>query len=137
MAKKYKNTDIARAIYEETSGKTGPELNASLKKVVMFLGRQRLFSKSKNILSELKKISNQKAGLTEANIVSASALNPNTKKTLTEMLLKKYKTKGVVFNEKVDVKVLGGVKVEVGDEVIDLTLKNRINKLQEHLVAKL
>jgi len=34
---------------------------------------------------------------------------------------------------KVDEKLLGGFRIEVNDEVIDLTLKNKAEKLQEHL----
>ena len=39
----------------------------------------------------------------------------------------------VIFKEKIDEKLLGGFRIEVNDEVIDLTLKNKIFKLEEYL----
>jgi F0F1-type ATP synthase delta subunit len=34
----------------------------------------------------------------------------------------------------VDEKLLGGIKIKVGDEIIDGTLKNKIKKLENHLI---
>lgn len=134
---KTKNTDIAKAIHLATVGKTGADLSSALKSVVRFLARNRLLSQSPKILGELAKISNKENGIVEANTWSVLKLDEKMKVTLGQVLKKKYSAKGVVFNEKLDARVLGGVKVEVGDEVIDLTIKNKINKLQEHLVAKI
>ncbi len=134
---KTKNTDIAYAIYLATVNKTGADLSKALQSVVKFLARRRLLSQSKGILREVAKISNKTNGVVEANVWTKEKLDTKTKSALEQTLKKKYDAKGVVFNEKIDTRVLGGVKIEVGDEVIDLTLKNIINKLQEHLVAKL
>ena len=38
-----------------------------------------------------------------------------------------------IFNEVLDEKLLGGFKIEVNDEIIDLTIKNKLEKLQEYL----
>ena len=57
------------------------------------------------------------------------------KRELTQTLTHRYKAKEIKIVENLDKKLLGGFKVEVGDEVIDLTLRNKINKLQEHLTS--
>lgn len=128
------NTDIARAIYMTTKDKTGSHLVDSLKEVVKFLARKRLLSRTNNILSTLGKIVNQEAGIVKAKVSSARKLHHETKTNLTHKLEKHYQAKEVIFEEIIDEKLLGGMRVEVEDEVIDLTLKNKINQLQAHLI---
>ena len=42
-----------------------------------------------------------------------------------------------IFKEVIDKNLIGGFKVEVNNEVIDVTLRNKISKLQEHLISQI
>jgi F0F1-type ATP synthase delta subunit len=53
---------------------------------------------------------------------------------LEESLKKKYKAHSVVIDQKENEKLISGIKIEARDEIIDLTLRNRLNKLQTHLI---
>lgn len=128
-----RNNEIARAIYLSTEGKTGSSLAKSLSDVVNFLYRKRLLSKSKEILEILRKIINQEEGILIAKVISFKKLQEETKKDLTHLLKKRYSAKEVIFEEKLDEKLLGGMRIEVNNEVIDLTIKNKIWQLQEYL----
>ena len=46
---------------------------------------------------------------------------------------KRYSAKEVALNPVLDKTLLGGMRVEVSDEVIDLTLKNKVEQLQKYL----
>ncbi|PIP69006.1 F0F1 ATP synthase subunit delta, partial [Candidatus Nomurabacteria bacterium CG22_combo_CG10-13_8_21_14_all_32_8] len=52
-------------------------------------------------------------------------------------LKERYKAKEIFLTEVLDEKLLGGMRIEVNDEIIDLTVKNKIKKLQEHLIRKI
>ena len=127
------NNDIAETIYQTSLGKKDGELKDHLKRVVLFLDKKRLLSKKEDILSRLRKIKNKHEGITEATIRTSEKINETTKQDITHLLKKRHDSKEVVIDEIVDDSLLGGFKIEVGDEVIDLTIKNKIKKLQEHL----
>lgn len=127
------NNDIARAIYLVSKNKNQKEQTDVCDKIVKFLFRRRLLSKSTEILSQLRKIVNKEDGRVIAKVSSVQKLESKTKTHLEQALKKRYSAKEVVLNENIDSRLLGGLKVEVNDEVIDLSIKNKIGKLQEYL----
>jgi len=131
------NNDIAHAIYLVSKEKTHAELHEVNNKVVRFLARRRLLSKSPDILERLNKIINHEAGRIVVKVQSAKKLKEEMKNELITFLKKRYKVKEVVLTEILDEKLLGGIKIEINDEIIDLTVKNKIKKLQEHLIRKI
>jgi F-type H+-transporting ATPase subunit delta len=127
------NNTVAQAIYLVSKDKTGTELSSSLDKIVKFLVRKRLMSKKDAILESLSKIVNKEEGRVVVYLKSVSKLTEETKKDIAELLKKNYSAKEFKFIESLDEKLLGGVRIEVNNEVIDLSIKNKIGQLQEHL----
>lgn len=128
------NNHIARAIYLAGEGKNNSELRLVLRNAVKFMARHRLLSKSEEILSKLRKIVNQDRGILEVKVWSKHKISVDVKSELKRILQKRYKNKEIELEENLDEKLLGGIKIEANDELIDLTLKNKIYKLQEHLI---
>ena len=131
------NNNIAHAIYLVSKDKTHAELHEVNSKVIKFLVRRRLLSKSRDILDRLDKIINNENGKIVVKVLSARKLKEELKKELTSFLKKHYKAKEVVLIEALEEKLLGGVRLEIDDEIIDLTVKNKIKKLQEYLIRKI
>lgn len=125
--------DIAKAIYIGSKNKDNKEMSLFVDNTVKFLTRKKLLSKSKNILDKLEALLNKDKGLIKATISTSETMNEILKKDLNSFLLKKYNAKEVEMIEIVDSKYIGGVKIEVDDEVIDLTIFNKLKKLQTHL----
>jgi F-type H+-transporting ATPase subunit delta len=131
------HNDIAKAIYLVSKDKTGSELHNVYASVTKFLARRRLLSKSKDILERLDKIINQEKGRIVVKVSGAKKLKEESKKELNHFLKERYKAKEVVLAEGLDEGLIGGMKIEVNDEIIDLSVKNKIKKLQEHLIKKI
>ncbi len=131
------NNDIARAIYLVSKDKTSVELHDINTKVVRFLVRRRLLSKTPDILVRLNETINHEEERVVAKVSSIRKLDEGLKNELISFLKERYKAKEVTLKEALDEKLLGGIKVEVGDEIIDLTIKNKIKKLQEYLTRKI
>ncbi|MFA5841329.1 MAG: F0F1 ATP synthase subunit delta [Candidatus Paceibacterota bacterium] len=131
------NNDIAQAIYLASKEKSHAEHSLFYSKVVQFLNRKRLLSKAPDILSRLSKIINEHEGRVVAKVFSAEKINEKTNKELVFALTHRYSAKEIALIENIDEKLLGGYKIEVNDEVIDLTIKNKIGKLQEYLTKPL
>lgn len=129
------NNNIAHAIYLASKSYSVSEQPIFLEKVVKFLYKKRLLSKVADILSRLNKIIDDHEGRVVAKVSSAKSINETINKELAEILIKRYSAKEINLIENIDEKLLGGFKIEVNDEVIDLTIRNKIRKLQEHLTT--
>ena len=127
------NKDIAQAIYLATLEHSPAEQSLIFKKVIQFLERRRLLRKAPDILLRLRNIINGHEGRVVAKVSSGKILSEKIKKELKHTLALRYSAKEIILEESLDERLLGGFKVAVNDEVIDLTLKNKIGKLQEHL----
>lgn len=127
------HNQIAKSIYLAVSDKPRALQSSVLKNAVAVLSRRKMLGKKREILSALNKIINIEKNVMEAEIWSKDKLLGKEKNELEKFLSKKYGAKSFIFLEHLDDKLLGGFKVRVGDEMIDLTLTNRINKLKEHL----
>lgn len=131
---KISTKNIAKAIYESSIDKDGASLDFVVKNTLTFLHDKRLLGKSKKILEELEKIVNKEEGSLKVKIHSRHKLNKQNIDEIESFIKERYKVKSVIIDEKEDEKLLGGIKIEVGDEVMDLTLKNKIHKLQNYLI---
>ena len=128
------NNNIARAIYLSSKDKTGQEQEFVIKNVINFLVRRKLISRSKDILASLKAIIYQEQRVVEVKVWSKEKISEENKKDLIQILKKRYGDKKFILQENLDDKLLGGLKIEINNESIDLTLRNKINKLQEYLI---
>jgi len=127
------NNDIARAIYLVSKDSNQEEQFFS--KVIQFLAKKRLLTKASDILRRLNKIINEENKVVVVKVSSKEKIDEKTNKELAEILIKRYSAKKIILVENIDEKLLGGFKIEINDEVIDLTLKNKIGKLQEYLTS--
>lgn len=135
--RKPSTSQIAQAIYQSVQKAEGKERPGALKKVVAFMARRKLLSKAKDILTEVGRLESKDSGILEAEVVSARHLDESTKSLLAKFLKEKYKFPKVVFSEKVDPSLLDGLRVKVADEMIDLSAKGRIKKLENYLISKI
>ena len=131
------NNDIANVIYLVSKDKRETELRYIDTKIVKFLARKRFLSKSTDILERLEKIINHENGRVAVKVLSVVKLKEELREELIFFLKERYKAKEIFLTEVLDEKLLGGMRIEVNDEIIDLTVKNKIKKLQEHLIRKI
>jgi F-type H+-transporting ATPase subunit delta len=127
--------NIARAIFESSYGKDGASLDAVTKKAVDLISKKHLLSKSKEVLYELEKIVDKSKEVVRAKISSRIKIDKKETDEIEDFIKKRYKAKNAVLEFSINPKLLGGIRIEVGDEIIDMTLKNKIKKLQNYLIT--
>ena len=130
------NNTIARAIYL-SSQKDGVQAREFYPSVIQFFSKKHLWPRVPAILSELEKVANEDHRTLSVRLKSSEHLPEETKHNLARALKKRYGEKvaeKVVFQEQIDPKLLGGVRMEIGDDVIDLSVKNKVNQLKEYLI---
>ena len=126
--------NLAYAIYESSKDKKESEIDSLVQNIISFLSKKRMLSKSDKILSTLEKVIDDDQGITRVTISSRLKISDKIIKEIEEFIKKKYKSKTVEITLKEDEKLLGGIKIEIGDEVLDTTLQNKIKKLQTYLI---
>ena len=127
---------MAEAIYNATKGKSGSNLELALKRSVKVLENKRMIGNSKNVLSALQEIIDKKEGIVRMKATTAHKMETTERKKLENEIKEKYKAQNVesLFFEKPE--LLGGIRVEVGDEVWDATYKNKLRKLKKFLIRE-
>jgi F-type H+-transporting ATPase subunit delta len=128
------NNQIAQAIYLASLDAGSRDQKVFLKNIVNFLSKKKLLSRSSLILEKLEETVNKGEDRLMVKVGSAVKLDEKTKISILHSLKHKYKVKEVALKEVVDDRLIGGLRFEIGNEVIDLTVRNRMNKLQEHLI---
>lgn len=128
------NNDIAHAIYLASKDKNKEEQSLVFKNVIKFLVKKKKLAKAGDILLRLGKIINNYENRIVGKIFSKEKINEVQNKEINQILARRYSAKEVILEQCLDDKLLGGLKIEVNDEVLDLTIKNKLEKLQEYLI---
>ncbi len=126
--------NITDGIFEATVGKTGKDLEVALKNVVKFLKNKNLLSQSEVILKELEKLIDKNDGRIKIKVKSAVKIPEDKRKKLEGDMKEKYQAKEIESEYFEDKSLLGGMKVEVGEDVLDSTYRNKLNQLEKYLI---
>ena len=86
-------------------------------------------------LNEMEKIDLERKNTLKGVIKTAVPLLDNEFNTLKDIFEKKY-NKNIIFENKVDKKVLGGVYVRIGNDVIDDTVRSKVDEMKDLMLRK-
>ena len=101
---------------------------AIIKFIKLLIDKGRI-SELKGILEQYIAQANQALGIQTAVVYSARELSESDRKKLQDALEKKHKCK-IILENKIDPSVIAGIKVIVGNEVTDVTVKNRLDEMK-------
>lgn len=132
---KVRPKDFALLLFDLTNGKTEEEQKKALKDFVPLLAKKRMLGKTKNIITEYRTIYNKAHNIVEATVTLTERLDEKTRLKLRESLKKKYRAREVHMLEKVDARLLGGIKVRMGDTLHDTSLAHALDQLHAQLTA--
>ena len=127
--------DLAELLLEITEGREESEIQKTMHEFVALLAKKRMIGKAEEIITEYRKKYNKKHGIIEATVTLIERLPEKTKLALREALKKQHGAKEVHMLEKVDARILGGMKVRIGDMIYDASLKNTLEQLEAKLTA--
>ncbi len=126
-------TDYAKALYELVSDK--PEV--AKQTIGRFVGALRRQGKSKllpSILAELSRVEAKQSGQLTMTVTSPSALSGEQHAALRAAVTSAHPNlKSVDIEELIDPSILGGIKVKIGDSIIDHTIQTKLNILAAKL----
>ena len=98
-----------------------------------FLIKKRRFFYIENILKNFLEICSEKRGELKAEIKSAKNLTENEINKITEELSNNFKSK-IKLNYKYDQSLIGGLVVQVGSTMIDTSIKNKLQQIENRMI---
>jgi F-type H+-transporting ATPase subunit delta len=123
----------ARQLADLVLGICGERLNGEARNLIQLLVRNRRLAVLPEIRGLFEALKKEHEGQVEAVITSALPLSDDQARRLCARIEAKYGRK-VVAKLAVDPSLIGGVKVQVGDEVIDGSLRGRLDAMAHLLV---
>ena len=127
--------NLAFAIYESSLNKTDDDLDLIMRDSAKLIACKNLLSKSEQILSTLENIIDKEKGIVRAKISFKTKITKKNEGEIIDFIKKKYKAREVIIELKENPKTLGGIKIEIEDEIIDTTLRYKLNQLQNYLIT--
>lgn len=126
--------ELARVLLEMTDGAAPEESKKATADFAEYLKKKGLLKQAPAIMAEYQRLHNAKHGIVEALVTLTARLDEKDRASLKEALKKKYGAKEVRIEEKVDQRLIGGMKIRIGDEVLDTSLQNSLGQLQAQLL---
>lgn len=88
----------------------------------------------RSMLSHALRVVAEQRGRTVATVYAAAVPTPEQQTRLSQTLSARYGTE-VSLNVVVDPSVVGGIRIEIGDDVIDATVSSRLGELRQRLAG--
>ena len=114
-------------------GVVGDKLSGDARNFVQVLVQNNRLDVMPLIRSHFEALKREKEGVLEAKIISALKMDDAQVKQLVAQLETKYQRK-VIAQVETDASLIGGVKIVVGDKVIDGTVRGKLDAMAAALV---
>lgn len=126
--KKNSNKQYAQALHKITTGLSGKNLEQALENFVLLLARDRKLKQANSIIKEFVDYADKLAGIVKIEITTAGKISGE----LLEKIKKHFGAK-VSAETKIDPSILGGIKIFMGDKILDASLKTQLLKFKKGL----
>ncbi len=122
----------ARALSEAAVGASEKEARIYTDRFLEIMKKNNDLKKLPKIVLEAEKIKEDESGVKKVKIISAIELSSETKKEIVSKLKDIFKTK-IELLEKIEPDILGGMIIEIGNEVLDASVRSKINLFKQIL----
>ena len=116
------------------TGALGSDLLPGLRNLVLLVLRKRRLEQIRSISAEFRRLHNRRAGIVEATAISAQPLTDDDVVQL-QRKLEGIAGATVELSVEVDEALIGGIAVRFGDRLIDGSVRGRLERLRNTLIA--
>ncbi len=124
---------IAAGLYEALNVSPAGKHEAIMQNAFKMLERSRLLSRENEFLNILQGISDKEEGIVRAKVYSRYGLSAKEEDKIKDIIKRRTGKEHISIESIKKEDVIGGVRIEIGDTVIDTTLKSRLKQLSKHL----
>jgi len=125
------SSDQKRKVLENS---LGSQIDQKLLHFLLFLLEKGRMKYLPEIAKEYHRLVKESLGILEANLITAVPVEKSYRETLQKRLESSFKKK-VEMKEKIDPQIMGGVILVLANQVIDWSIRNKLARLKEKLLA--
>ena len=111
------------------------EVSPEIQSFITLLTMNHRISALPEIASQFKDIKNSREGSAEVQITTAFPMSSDEATSLVAEISKRFGNRSLKPTITVDPELIGGVRVQVGDEVLDTSVKARLEAMQAALLS--
>ena len=97
--------------------------------------RNRRLNLFPEIYEEFARLLRDQKNILEVEVITAIKSEKNQIESVKALVAKKYPGKVISIKEKIEEKILGGLKIKINSEIIDISLKNQFANLGKDLLS--
>lgn len=128
-------SQYAQTLLDLTDGKSEQEILVVIQKFAEQLKKDGQLKNADKIMEKFSDLYNSKNGIVVAQITTSQKVENLNAKEIEEFVKRKYGAKNVELIEVINEDIKGGIVIRVGDEVLDASLKKKLNKLKQVLIS--
>lgn len=126
---RYSPRQYAQALYESLKEVKEDEVDLVFKNFYSILLRNNDLKLINKIIEKIEEIDKEERGVMEVEVTGAKEIDKDLVSKLRNLIGKKTEIK-----EKVDPSLIGGLKIQINDLLIDGSIKAKLNKLKQSLI---
>lgn len=123
----------AKTLYELTLEKSQSEIGEMVSEFAKLLAKKNQAKLLPKIIEKFNEIWNKNNGIVKAEITSARKLEDSEVHKIENHIKNKYKAKKILINNIINESLKGGMIIQVGDEVMDGSIKRQLGDLRKIL----
>jgi F-type H+-transporting ATPase subunit delta len=112
-----------------------PDAPAALSAFFALLARRRRLAALPDVVEAFRRLADEAEGVLEATVEAPVPLTPAERERLTRLLGERYK-RTIRLVERPRPDLIGGLRVRVGDEVLDASLRRALTEVRRRLVTR-
>lgn len=132
---KITSRQFAQTLYEITDGQSKPEIEKSVADFARYIYRNRKLKLAGKIMEQFAAMYNKKKGIVEVEVVTVQKMDEALEKKVKHFVREKYGAKEVILKNVINKNIKGGIIVKVGNEVMDGSVKGKLNELKSILAG--
>ena len=111
----------------------GSIINNSVFEFILYLSRDKSIKQLSKIVRIIEANYKERQGIIDVDVISSVNLDANLITDVSNIIKNKHSKKAVI-NEVIDNELIGGIKLRIGNTILDGTVSNKLKKLKNNLL---
>ena len=115
------------------SSSIGSIINKSVIEFILFLSKDKSIKQLSKIVKNVEMNYKNRQGIIDVDVISPINFDPKLLDEISTFIKNKH-SKNAIINEKIDKKLIAGLKLRIGNTILDGTVSNKLKKLKNNLI---
>ena len=115
------------------SSSIGSIINKSVIEFILFLSKDKSIKQLSKIVKNIEMNYKNRQGIIDVDVISPINFDPKLLDEISTFIKNKH-SKNAIINEVIDKKLIAGLKLRIGNTILDGTVSNKLKKLKNNLI---